>query len=176
MTKQDHNNDNGSPEPPERWKPDTSLPTKQKTQSATPNDPDVRVGIIASTHVELVGPEIAVFESARRLVTASQICAIVSFFIGGVLLSSVAVVCAITAFRKLNSIALGKPSEPAMQAALRKAGYLAIVLAAIALVINIVALIVLYPIAMDALQSGSLSSLFGGLSASGGSTGNSTWG
>ena len=172
-------NRGGAPVPPERWRPDEPDPQRPDGPVGPGEDPDTRVGMIGNARVELRGGAIYEFQSARRLITASQVCAIVSFFIGGVFLSAAALVCAAMALGKLNLIASAMDSNPDAQRALRRLGYLAIGLSVVALVINIVALIVLYPMVMEAMQSGSFGSLFGGGStggASGGSTGNTTWG
>ena len=166
---------NGAPEPPKRWKPDSNHMNTEPSPDRTSDD-DTSVGAFGAMRIELKGSEIPMFVSARRLITASQICAIVSFFIGGVLLSSVAVVCALIAHRKLCSIALNKADSPDVQRALRRVGIMAIGLAVVALVVNIAALVLLYPVAMQALQSSDMGSLFAGPNAAGGTAGNSTWG
>ena len=157
----------GAPEPPERWKPDESYSRPPEGPTPQNENPDLRTGTIGGTRVELKGGAIHEFESARRLVVVSQVCAIVSFIIGGVMLSSVALVCAGIAFGKLNRIASVMDSAPDAQRALRRIGYMAIGLAVVTLIINIVALVVLYPTLMETMQAASTGTL---------ASGNSTWG
>ena len=167
---------NEAPEPPKRWRPDSSSQTQGESPDKAPDQKDSIAGMMGSTRVELTSSEIAAFESARRLVTVSQIAALVSFIIGGVALSAIALICAVVAYRKLDAIAAGKQDHPEMQHALRRVGVMALGLSAVALVINIVALVVLYPVIMNSLQSGGFGSLFGGSGQLGAGGGNSTWG
>ena len=168
-------NNQGAPEPPTRWQPgpQTSAPNRQ--DPANNPEKQTKSGYIGQAYIELKGSEIADFESARKLITYAQIAAIVSFFIGGILLSSASLVCAFIANRKLAKIAAARSSSPDVQAALMKLGVMALILAGAALIINIIALVFLYPMVFDAMQSGNVNSLFGG-SASSGGAGTSTWG
>lgn len=167
---------NGAPEPPERWKPDAPLHDGGDNAAADAERQHTATGTIASTHVELSGDEIAAFESARRLITISQVAAVVSFIIGGVALSTVALICAAIAYRQLSAIAMAKAEHPEMQSALRRVGFMALALSAVALAVNAIALALLYPVVMDAVQSGGFGSVFGGSGHTGGGSGNSTWG
>lgn len=164
------------PEPPMRWRPDAGPAPHTNAKPAVPSNDDVRIGVIGSTRVELSGSEITTFESARRLITVSQVTAIVSFIFGGVLLSALSIVCACLAYRKLGEIAAGKPANPEMQVAFKRVGIMAIGLAAFAFIANIVALVLLYPMAMEAMQSGDLGSLLSGDTGTRGGKGSVTWG
>lgn len=119
------------------------------------------------------------FRSIRRFVTASQICALVSLVIGGVPLSTVAIVLGLVARSKANGWA-SNPHDPNRQAwmLLRRSASIAAIMAAVALVLNAISLAVMYPVMMDMLQNGDLGSLMGGSGATGGSTGGSSsaWG
>lgn len=167
---------NGAPEPPERWKPGDRHSASSEPPPEENGLPETKSGALGATSVELTGGDIAEFESARRLVTVSQVSAVVSLLVGGVLLSTVALVCAIVAYRKFDGIASRKEAHPDMQRALRRVGAVAIVFSAVILVINAVALCLLYPVFMERLQAGGFGSLLGGFGSSGGGAGNSTWG
>ncbi len=164
-----------APEPPTRWHPGPQTGMSNRQEPINNPESQTKSGYIGQAYLELKGSEIADFESARRLITYSQIAAIVSFFIGGIILSSASLVCAFIANRKLAKIAASRSSAPDVQAALMKLGVMALVLAGAALIINIIALVFLYPMVFDAMQSGNVNSLFGGTASSGGA-GSSTWG
>ena len=100
------------------------------------------------------------FSSARRLITIAQISALVSLLFGGVVLSTISIIVAIVGYRKLSFIAANYSKEPALQGMIRRPGALAIIMSVFALVLNIISLIAIYPLIMQALQSGDISSLF----------------
>ena len=171
----------GMPEPPLSWKPTENnsahhqAPAEQK-QGAAPST--YRIGAVGDKRVQLSGDEALAFESARKLVSIAQICAVISLFVGGVVLSTIALVLAIAGYRRLTQLARGRGDEPAMQAALSNPARIAIVLSTVALLFNVVTLVYVYPLVMQAMQSGDVTALLGGSqgtapSAGGGS---STWG
>ena len=117
------------------------------------------------------------FDSTRRLVTASKIMAVVSLIIGGVLLSGAAFAVAISAFLRTRRMADDRREVHLPWHALKRSAVISVVISAFALVVNIVALVVFYPIAMDALQSGDYASLFANAPQSQPlGNGTSTWG
>ena len=89
-------------------------------------------------------------KSARTLSTVATIAGPVSFIIGGVALSSVALVCAILAFTKTRRV-LRKGSGPN---------------SSLALVLNLIGLMAMIPILMDAMQTGDYSAILGESAAS----------
>ena len=114
------------------------------------------------------------FESGRKFLTAAQVCAIISLFIGGMLLSAVSIVLAVVGSRKFNQIsANGCSPEFAMQ--LKRSGTVAIVMCVIALALNVVSFIALYPLVMEMMQSGDLAAMFG-MQPHAAVSGGSTWG
>lgn len=119
------------------------------------------------------------FKSIRRFITASQIIALVSLIIGGVPLSTVAVVLGLIARSKAGNRALD-PNDPNRGAwmLLRRSATVAAIMGAVALVLNAITLAMVYPVMVEMLQSGDLGSLMGGGAAAGGSVGgsNSVWG
>ncbi len=169
---------NASPEPPASYKPDLhdsleqqdlSKPQQQQTRPNT-----YAVGPTGRMTITLSRDEAQLFESSRRLVSIAQICAIVALFVGGVLLSAVALGLAITSYRRLSTIVIAHSNNPAA-AALRQPAMAAIAMSVVSLVANAVSLIFVYPLVMQAFQSGDLSTLFGGLGSSA-PTSSSTWG
>lgn len=116
--------------------------------------------------------------SARKYVTAAQICAIVSLFIGGILLSSVSVVVAIIAYRKLADYARSASIDDLHRKILVRPGLIAIAMCVFALALNVVSIIALYPYIEQIMQTGDYSSLFGtgGGQAPNAGSATSTWG
>lgn len=114
-------------------------------------------------------------KSAQSLVIAASITGPISMLVGGVFLGVVGLVCGILAFRKIKGL-MGKGGAIAFMARkLRTACIIALVVTAIALVLNIVNVVMVYPLMMEALQTGDYSQLLpGGTESSAG--GNSTWG
>ena len=153
-----------SPEPPMRY--DSS-----SNNGGAPQDPQ------GPYRPDVSGVE---FRSLRRLITLAQVLAIVSLLFGGVLLSAVSIVIAFIAYRKTDSFGL-QTGDDALHQALRRSAKIAIIVGFIALALNAIALIVLYPVVMDMVQSGDYQSLFGSMQGQGAApstsgSGGSTWG
>ena len=116
----------------------------------------------------------AEFNSARKLTTISQIMAIVSLFIGGILLSAAAIVVAFVARGRMQRVA--SQCTPEVQAAIMRSTIVPIGFCLLAFALNIASLILLYPMVMEMLQNGSFQDLFPfGGSTSGGSSAGSFW-
>lgn len=165
------------PEPPIRWNPDANMNAEQGEPEPIPAQEKGVAGVIGSVVVHLdTREEIEGFKSARRFITASQIIAIVSLFFGGILLSALAVVCAVIAYSKLGWVAACHADEPEAQRALKRSGVLAIAVACVALALNAVSALFLYPMVLEAAQTGDLSALFGSSGSTGATGTNTTWG
>lgn len=151
---------NSYPDPPAGWN-QSNQPSQQSPQGNAPQDPDLPdMGVVGRTVFKLTDQEAFTFSSARKFITASQVAAVVSLIVGGVLLSSIAVVLAIIGFRKLNDIAQGHTDQIEVHFALRRSGILAIGISAAALIINVVSLIFFYPMVMESLGAGGFGGLF----------------
>lgn len=139
-----------------------------------PSQEKTHIAAIGKTRFKVSSDEVAEFESARRYIMAAQVIAIISLFIGGMLLSGVALICAIFAYGKLDRLAQRRDDEPEAQRALKRSGIIVIAIAGSALVVNAIAVAVLYPMLANNLQAGNL----GSLTTSAPSTigGSSTWG
>ena len=165
------------PTPPLNYEgnPEPETPNNTLEYNGSPQNELPRVGYVGRAQVALSADEAALFERARKNIGISNICAIISLFIGGVLLSSVALGFAVSGFLKLRGLASARNDQPLVKAALTRSGIIAIIISASALVVNIAALVYLYPIVMGTMQTGDFGSLFvGGQSAASGSS--STWG
>lgn len=158
------------PEPPAGWMPQST----QGQPRQRPQAQQLRAVVVGKETFTVSETDLAEFESARKFCVAAQIVALVSLFIGGVLLSTIAVVLAIIGYRKLAGVAAKMPEE-SVRRALRRSGIIAIVLSALALVLNIVSLIVLLPMLGYIAQTGDYSAIFGGSAAPSSGT-STTWG
>ena len=146
-----------APEPPVHWEP----PSQQEENRPAKAGPPEQVPFLQSIQLlSSIGPEEArEFGDARKMVTAAQITALISLLFGGVLLSTVSIVIAIVGYRKLSAIAERHPGEQALQGMIRRPGALALLMAVLALLLNAISLYAVYPMIMEALQQGDLSSL-----------------
>ena len=99
--------------------------------------------------------------------------------IGGVFLGVIGLVCGILAFRKIRNLMRNNGPMALMAKRLQTACIVALVVTAIALVLNIIYVVSVYPLMIEALETGDYSKLFpeGTAPSTGGSnSGNSTWG
>lgn len=169
-------NDDGSPEPPSNWKPEETEQKVNSVREAFELSNVETMATVGKTTLKLKGSEITDFKSGRNYFLAAVIASIASLFFGGIILSGVAIICAIASRGRFNNVASRHAGEPEVQTALARSGNIALAVAISILVLNIIALIVFYPVVADMMQSGDLN-LFGGSSTtSGTSTGNGTWG
>ena len=93
-------------------------------------------------------------------------------------MSTVALVIAFTAQRRIQEHLLTTPQDAAIWEMLRKTARIAIFMAVIALALNAIALVTMYPAMMEIMQSSDLGSMLGGVGqgASGGQNTSSFWG
>lgn len=117
--------------------------------------------------------------STRKLITFANIAGPVSLIIGGVLLSTAGLICSLVARSRINAMLKAQPqdqafSEKVLQAA--KPGAIALVICTIALVLNVLSLALVLPAVLEAAQTESLTTLFGGGAANTAGTATSTWG
>ena len=158
----DNNSDNlksesgrNTPEPPTRF-------DANKTSSLPPQgSPSTRASEFAST---------------KRLVTIAQVMAIVSLLIGGVLLGTAALIVALVASSRVRSHQSDSGPEAVSWQSLKRSTTIAIVVTLLALAANIAALVIVYPMVIEAMQSGEYGSLLSGSAQMPGNTGTSTWG
>ncbi len=130
--------------------------------------------------------ERAQIKRGRTLLTIANVAGPISLFIGGVLLSGIGLVCGIVSFVKFKRVGDGHPEKPLVGKLLKRQAAVGIGISGIALVINLVAAIMLFPVIMDAVENGDLSTAFNlqdqaldsqaDRGAGNGTGGNSTWG
>lgn len=119
---------------------------------------------------------------ARTLMTSANILGPLSLFFGGVLASSVGLGAAIAAYFKLDKVGKNHPDDPRIWQILTRQALVSIMVTGSALVLNIIAAILFYPIILEAVQTGDFSTLFNGFGTTPSvqeaapAGGNSTWG
>ena len=101
-------------------------------------------------------------KKAQSKMNIANVCAAVSFLIGGVALSCVGLGFALVGRKQLKECADVKPQYKPVQERLIKVSKVTLGLCIAALVINLVTAIYMYPMVLEAYQSGNLASLFGG--------------
>lgn len=118
--------------------------------------------------------------TARHLITFANIAGPISVIIGGVALSTAALVCALIARTKINKLLRRTdPSNSAFRSEIisaTKPGAIAIIISVIALVLNAITIAIMMPVLIEVMNTGNFTSLFnsGGSVAVGSAT--STWG
>lgn len=120
-------------------------------------------------------------KSARTLATVATVAGPVSLIIGGVALSTVALVCGIIAFVKVRRVlSASDPTDSFYARALRQTTLMGIVVAAVALVLNGVSVALMMPALIEAMQTGDYTAILGDAAASlqdaPSSGGGSAWG
>ena len=169
----------GAPEPPISWRPPASNDKSAFDSSTEFQSPQLeqqpQTPRSNNTAFKENPPE---FERLRKLVSISQICAIISLFIGGVVLSTASLVVGFMAYRALSSAMRNNTLEPNYLRPLRRSCIVALVMGTVALAFNVISLVYVYPLVMQALDTGDFSSLMGGGAQSGSSlgSGSTTWG
>ena len=174
----------GYPTPPAEWRQGYSMDNDDSTSENDVNstsgespssDKTPVAAAVGSIMFKLSPSQAQNLNSARSLVIAAQVAAVVSLFFGGVLLGAVALVLAIVGYLKLNAIASELPDKT-VKAALKRAGIVAIAMSAFALILNAITLAVMMPTITYIMQTGDYSAIFGGAPTTGGGSANSTWG
>ncbi|WP_297156746.1 hypothetical protein [uncultured Ellagibacter sp.] len=117
--------------------------------------------------------------STRKLIMFANIAGPVSLIIGGVLLSTAGLICSLIARSRINVLIRQQPqdqvfTEKVMQVA--KPGAIALIICSIALVLNIISLALVMPAVLEAAQTDSLQTLFGGGAINTAGSATSTWG
>ena len=117
--------------------------------------------------------------STRKLIMFANIAGPVSLIIGGVLVSTAGLICSLIARSRINVLIRQQPqdqvfTEKVMQVA--KPGAIALIICSIALVLNIISLALVMPAVLEAAQTDSLQTLFGGGAINTAGSATSTWG
>ena len=113
--------------------------------------------------------------SARSQTTFAFIAGPVSLFVGGILLGTIGVICAILAYRKLRSLAQKTNETSSIARDMLKSARTALIICLVAVTLNAVSFAVMFPVIEQMLQHGDFASVAGNMSA-GTVAGTSTWG
>lgn len=127
-----------------------------------------------------IKPGYAEVKKVQNLALAASICGPVSVFIGGMLLSGVGIVCGFLGMRRADRIENGDKEVKEAATRARRSCVVALIVCAVAFALNAAYSFYMYPIIMDAVQTGDLSALMGNAASSGSvagsGSGSSTWG
>lgn len=152
-------------EPPQR--PESARSDDPSTQGQRPIPPSVDPQTIESGESAQAAVADYELKSARTLATVATVAGPISFIIGGVALSTVALVCAIIAFVKIRSVLDDvAPAKRPYARALRQTALMGIGIGAVALVLNGVSVAMMLPVLMEAMQTGDYSAILGDAASS----------
>lgn len=105
-------------------------------------------------------------KSARTLATVASIAGPVSLIIGGIALSTVAVVCALIALAKVKRVlAQTDPSQQSYVLSLKQTAFMGVAIGLVALVLNAVSVAMILPTLIEAMQTGDYSAILGDAAA-----------
>lgn len=110
----------------------------------------------------------AQLRSSQTLIMIAFISAPVSIMIGGVLLSSVALICSIIAYRKIRNVIGPEDTKGTVGYSLASQSRIALILSIVTLVLNAIAFIYLFGVLMEVMQDGDYSKLTELMTRSGG--------
>ena len=137
-----------TPEPQQLGAPETTPENPQRPEPSTEPSQDQRRALIDAD-----------LKSARTLSTVAAIAGPVSFIIGGVMLSTVGLVCAIVGFVKIKHVIDDVDGRQKVYAAtVRQTLIWGLAISAIALIVNIA---LMMPVLMEAMQTGDFTSILG---------------
>ncbi len=120
------------------------------------------------------------YRNLRKKISIARVLAIVSLFIGGVLLSTVSLIFAYLAWRALADLAQSNRVNEATYVLAKRAIIVTVGMGAIALAANAVTVVMLYPMIMHMMQTGDVSQVLPwmqpGAPSGGAGSGYETWG
>ncbi len=114
--------------------------------------------------------------SIRTKITIAYVAGPVSLLIGGLLLGTVGLICGIIAYRSIGALQSKSPEVAAAALSMRKSAITGMVISGIALALNAISLIALYPVIAEMIDSGMLTVSGVGGAGSSSSGASSVWG
>lgn len=114
-------------------------------------------------------------KKAQTLVMVASIAGPVSLFVGGVLLSTVGLVCGIVAYRKLLKLADKHSDVAALAMRLKRSSIVGMVVCGIALALNAISLYLMLPVILEMMETGDYAGMMAD-TGTGAIGPNSTWG
>lgn len=140
-----------TPEPQQLGAPEATPGNPQRPEPSTEPSQDQRQVLIDAD-----------LKSARTLSTVAAIAGPVSFIIGGVMLSTVGLICAIVGFVKIKHVIDDVDGRQKVYAVtVRQTLIWGLAISAIALIVNIVGIALMMPVLMEAMQTGDFTSILG---------------
>lgn len=115
-------------------------------------------------------------KTTQTLIMVATIAGPVSLFIGGVVLATAGLICAIIALRKLNTLSAKQTDIAAHAQRFKRACIVGLLGCSVALVLNAISAYIMYPIVLEAIESGDYGTLIPGFDVGTAPQGTSTWG
>ena len=173
-----HQKPSNGPIPPAGYA--SPSPTNNTSNDGNPLPPNQQPSSSNSTAFDLSSlpqSDIEALVRARKLAMVACIGSAISFIIGGVLLSGICLVAGIMSYLRYSSVSAHLQDMKDVATVYKRMGIVAIALPAVALAINFVAIMMVFPLVLEASETGNLDALFGasGTEATGGGS-TSTWG
>lgn len=152
---------------------DTPPPPEPPQKPSRPPSPQKEPG-----HQPKPGTEEAKeLHTARSLIMVGSIAGPVSLFIGGILLSTVGAVCAFLGLRKVNKLIGGQANADILISSMKRSATIALIVCGLAIVLNGISSIIMFPIILEAVQNGDYGNIMPGIGDANTAPGtSSTWG
>lgn len=118
-------------------------------------------------------------KTAKSQINVAFVFGPISLFLGGMLLGIVGVILGVLALRKISSLEAKQSPVLTDAQALRRSAYIAMGLCGVAIALNLVSFVVMYPTIVEMINSGQLDYLLPGIgtgSVSNSGSATSTWG
>ncbi len=113
--------------------------------------------------------------SIRTKITIAYVAGPISLFVGGVLLGAIGLICGFTAYRSINRLQSKNTEVAAAALSMRKSAIRGILICGIALALNVVTIIALYPMVLEMINSGDIN-LLASNGAESSTSASSVWG
>ena len=115
-------------------------------------------------------------KSAQTLTTVAGIGGPASIFIGGTFLSAVATVCGIVAIVKYQKLINKGGNAAPLARRMRIAAAVACGVSCLAFIMNLITIIMVWPVLMEFIETGDISAILQGSESASDASGSSTWG
>lgn len=159
--------DNRPPEPP------SVSENEQKTDGR--RDPEQPILLNGAPTPSPNANDLYDLKKAQTLVMVASVAGPVSLFIGGVLLSTVGLVCAVFAYRKLARLVEKRTDVAAAARRLKRSAIVGLAVCGIALVLNAISFYLMMPVVLEMMETGDYTGIMAD-TGSGAVSPNSTWG
>lgn len=113
--------------------------------------------------------------SIRTKITIAYVAGPISLFVGGVLLGAIGLICGFTAYRSIKHLQSKNTEVAAAALSMRKSAIRGMLICGIALALNVVTIIALYPMVLEMINSGDINLLTSN-GAESSSSASSVWG